>query len=99
VKRIATAGVNFRERTSAQGLDGAGLGDEELPLTPGTAMHANPTATTVAARLDRVPFTRLHAFAIAPCALGCGFGLLEMMLASASGQPRLLHENSLDMAE
>jgi hypothetical protein len=62
-------------------------------------MHADPTTTTIAERLDRVPFTRLDAFANAPCALGCGFDLLEMMLGNASGQPGPLHKNSLDMAE
>lgn len=46
-------------------------------------MHADLTTPSIAARLDRVPFTRLHAFAIALCALGFGFDLLEMMLGSA----------------
>lgn len=46
-------------------------------------MHADLTTPTVAERLDRVPFTRLHAFAIALCALGFGFDLLEMTLSSA----------------
>lgn len=46
-------------------------------------MHADLTPPTVAERLDRVPFTRLHAFAVVLCALGFGFDLLEMMLGSA----------------
>lgn len=46
-------------------------------------MHADPMTPTVAERLDRVPFTRLHAFAIILCALGFGFDLLEMTLGSA----------------
>lgn len=46
-------------------------------------MHADLTSPAVAERLDRVPFTRLHAFAIALCALGFGFDLLEMTLGSA----------------
>lgn len=46
-------------------------------------MHADLTPPSIAERLDRVPFTRLHAFAIALCALGFGFDLLEMMLGSA----------------
>ncbi|WP_322404651.1 MFS transporter [Massilia luteola] len=46
-------------------------------------MHADLTPPTIAERLDHAPFTRLHAFAIALCALGFGFDLLEMMLGSA----------------
>lgn len=46
-------------------------------------MHADLTPPTIAERLDRVPFTRLHAVAIALCGLGFGFDLLEMMLGSA----------------
>lgn len=38
---------------------------------------------TIAERLDHSPLTRLHALAIAVCALGFGFDLLEMMLGSA----------------
>lgn len=38
---------------------------------------------TVAARLDRVPFTLLHGVVVAVCALGFGFDLLEMSLGSA----------------
>jgi len=37
----------------------------------------------VAERLDCMPFTLLHAFAVAVCALGFGFDLLEMTLGSA----------------
>jgi putative MFS transporter len=46
-------------------------------------MHADLTPPTIAERLDRVAFTRLHALAVALCALGFGFDLLEMMLGSA----------------
>lgn len=46
-------------------------------------MHADLTMPTVAERLDRVAFTRLHALAIALCALGFAFDLLEMTLSSA----------------
>lgn len=46
-------------------------------------MHADLPSPTIAERLDRVPFTRLHALAIALCALGFGFDLLEMMLGGA----------------
>lgn len=46
-------------------------------------MHADLTPPTIAERLDRAPFTRLHALAVALCALGFGFDLLEMMLGSA----------------
>lgn len=46
-------------------------------------MHADLTTPTIAERLDRVPFSRLHALAIALCALGFGFDLLEMTLSSA----------------
>jgi putative MFS transporter len=45
-------------------------------------MHADLTTPSVAERLDRVPFTRLHAFAVVLCAIGFGFDLLEMMLGS-----------------
>jgi len=46
-------------------------------------MHADLSTPTIAQRLDRVAFTRLHALAVALCALGFGFDLLEMMLGSA----------------
>jgi len=45
-------------------------------------MHDPLTPPTIAARLDGVAFTRLHAFAITLCAMGFGFDLLEMMLGS-----------------
>jgi putative MFS transporter len=46
-------------------------------------MHAELTSPTIAERLDRVPFTRLHALTIGLCAMGFGFDLLEMTLGSA----------------
>src|SRR5689334_5359110 len=46
-------------------------------------MHAELTPPTIAERLDRIAFTRLHALAVVLCALGFGFDLLEMTLGSA----------------
>src|SRR5450830_1006658 len=60
-----------------------GAGYDGPPLSPGAAMHADLSTPTIAQRLDRVAFTRLHALAVALCALGFGFDLLEMMLGSA----------------
>lgn len=45
-------------------------------------MHSALTTQAIAERLDRIPFTRLHAFAIVLCAMGFGFDLMEMMLGS-----------------
>jgi putative MFS transporter len=65
-------------------------------------MHADLPTPTIADRLDRLPFTRLHAFVIVLCALGFGFDLLEMTLGSAlaavfSSAPHLAAPGQLSM--
>jgi putative MFS transporter len=65
-------------------------------------MHSELTTPTIAERLDHAPLTRLHVLAIALCALGFGFDLLEMMLGSAlaavfSSPPHLAAPGQLSM--
>lgn len=65
-------------------------------------MHADLKTPTIAERLDRLPFTGLHALAVALCALGFGFDLLEMMLGGAlaavfSSQPHMAAPGQLSM--